>query len=189
VADFPEFAFRPAPMRPEYVWAVKEGHVMRRGGPVLKLGDVTSAQWGDVSYRGTRSAWLDLQSGSDQIRLECSDAGLSRDRAHFIDLILAVLAELDRHHQDLGIRYDSGGPFSRALFVLGVVLTLVGGGLAYAGLRDLSTLPGWALLGVGAGLIGGCSLLAWIHRPWRPSAVARPAELRTLLTLQEGRSA
>jgi hypothetical protein len=172
-------------MRPEYVWAVRQGHVMRRGGQAFNLAGVDAASWGDVSYRGTRSAWLDLQAGSQKLRLECSEGGLSQDRGQFIGLVIAVLDELDQRSPRLGVRYDQAGVYGRAMFILGLLLGLVGAICVYAGLADFGSARAWGVFAVGAGAIAGCSVLTWTHRPWRPSGMARPAELKALLTVQE----
>ncbi len=132
-----EYTFKPAPVRKEQTWAIKDGHLMRRGGAAaLDLASVISASWNTVSYRGTRSAWLHLKSDQGVTKIECNDQGGGRDA--FFALVHAVLLELDRLQPDLGIAKGYSAPWRIALFVLGVAGTLLGLFLIFVGVTDLT---------------------------------------------------
>lgn len=132
-----EYTFKPAPVRKAQTWAIKDGHLMRRGGAqALNLGAVTSASWNTVSYRGTRSAWLHLTSEHGVTKLECNDQGGGRE--DFFSLISDVAQELSRLNPDLEIVHGYSAPWRIALFVLGIAGTLVGLFLVYAGLTIMT---------------------------------------------------
>lgn len=172
-----EYTFKPAPVRKTQTWAIKDDHLMRRGAAqALKLADVTSARWNSVTYRGTRSAWLHLQSGKDTLKIEHTDGGGAR--AEFLALIHAVAASLARVNPSLAIKYDYSAPWRIALFVLGLAGTLFGLFLVYIGLTGRGAME--------ATVAGGAiSLLlfpvAWTCRPNLKSATGDPASLIALI--------
>ena len=147
-----EYTFKPAAVRKAQTWAIKDDHLMRRGGATaLDLAAVTSASWQTVTYRGTRSAWLHLTSPDGVTKLECTDHGGGRDE--FLNLISAVALTLARVRPDLEIAHGYSAPWRIALFVLGIAGTLLGLFFVYAGLTNMTgkgsvqaTIAGLALL-------------------------------------------
>lgn len=93
--DLREFTFVNDPGRKPITWALQNGHVMRKGGAkAMRLADVVRAQWGDLTYRGTRYAWLELFGPDGEMKLDCRDAASDTDRRVFLDFATAVLADL-----------------------------------------------------------------------------------------------
>ena len=172
-----EYTFKPAPVRKAQTWAIKDDHLMRRGAAqAIKLADVKSASWNSVTYRGTRSAWLHLQSESGTTKIEHTDGGGSREE--FLALIHAVAEALGRVNPGVPIKYDYSAPWRIALFVLGVAGTLFGLFLIYVGLTGRGAIE--------ATVAGGamCILLfpvAWTCRPNLKSVTGDPASLVALI--------
>jgi hypothetical protein len=159
-----EFSFKPAPVRKTQTWAVKDGHLMRRGAPnALKLANVTSASWNTVSYRGTRSAWLHLNTDDATTKIEYTDHGGSRDA--FVGLIQAVSASLKEVNPDLEIKYGYSPPWRTALFVLGLAGTVLGLFLVFAGLTNMTGKGAVEATIAGAALTILLLPVAWTCRP------------------------
>ncbi|MEL7547110.1 MAG: hypothetical protein AAGJ84_10700 [Pseudomonadota bacterium] len=178
-----EYEFRPAVLSPTQTWAVTDGHLMRRGGKsAFSIASTDRANWGDLAYRGTRSAWLHLSSGETTVKLNCNDNGSGGDRAVFIKLILVVLDELERVQPDLQIHYDGGGAFGRAMFIISIIGTLAGMACIAAVTMGSVAQNGIVVIGVGLLLTIGMGTLAWTYRPWQAPRIARPSELRELLS-------
>ncbi len=180
-----EYTFKPAPVRKEQTWAIKDGHLMRRGGAqALDLASVVSASWNTVTYRGTRSAWLHLNADEGVTKIECNDHGGGRDE--FFALVQAVLSELERLRPDLEIAQGYSAPWRIALFVLGVAGTLLGLFLIFVGITDMTGRGS-----VEAG-IGGLALVillfpvAWSCRPNIKAQTSPPHELAREIALLSG---
>lgn len=155
---------------------------MRRGGKsAFPLALTDHASWGDLAYRGTRSAWLHLSAGETSVKLNCNDNGAGDDRAVFLQLVGAVLDELAEAQPDLEIRYDGGGPFGRAMFIIATLGGLAGLALISAVVSGAVQQNGLILAGVGVLMAFGLGTLAWTYRPWQAPPSARPEELRQLL--------
>jgi len=159
-----EYSFKPAPVRKSQTWAIKDDHLIRRGGAnALSLAEITSASWNTVAYRGTRSAWLHLTSGTETTKIEFTDSGGARDE--FFGLIVAVAQGLARVNPQLEIRHGYSAPWRTALFVLGTVGTLLGLGLVYVGLTNMTGKGGVEATIAGAALVILLLPVAWSCRP------------------------
>lgn len=172
-----EYTFKPAPVRKAQTWAIKDDHLMRRGGSqALNLADVTSASWNSVTYRGTRSAWLHLYSESGTTKIEHTDGGGAR--GEFLALIHDIAETMARVNPAVPIKYDYSAPWKIALFVLGIAGTLLGLFLIYAGLTGNGA--------VQATVAGGAIAIlmfpvAWTCRPTLKSTTGEPASLIALI--------
>ncbi len=159
-----EFRFKPAPVRKEQTWAIKDDHLMRRGGSTaLNLAKVTDASWNTVTYRGTRSAWLHLTSEAAVTKIEYTDHGGSRDE--FFGLIVAISEVWNRVNPALEIKHGYSAPWRMALFLLGLLGTLAGMFFIFAGLTNMTGRGQ-----VEATIIGGAMIIlllpvAWTCRP------------------------
>lgn len=182
-----EFVFKPAVLSATQTWTINDGHLMRRGGKsAFPLAKPVVASWGDLAYRGTRSAWLHLSAGELSVKLNCNDNGAGDDRAVFLELVGAVLDELAKTQPDLEIRYDGGGPFGRAMFIIASLGALVGLAFISAVVSGSIQQNGLILAGVGMLMAFGLGTLAWTYRPWQAPPSARPEELRDLLGPKRG---
>ncbi len=164
-----EFSFKPAPVRRSQTWAVKDDHLIRRGGATaLRLADIVSASWNTVAYRGTRSAWLHLTAGDETTKIEFTDSGGARDE--FFGLIVAIAQALKRVNPELEIRHGYSAPWRTALFALGIVGTLLGLGLIYVGLTNMTGKGG-----VEATIAGGAMTILLLPVSWscRPNMQAK----------------
>jgi hypothetical protein len=180
-----EYTFKPAPVRKEQTWAIKDGHLMRRGGAeALSLGAVTSASWNTVAYRGTRSAWLHLKSGGTITKIECNDHGGGRDQ--FFALVQAVLAELARLQPDFEIEHGYSAPWRTALFVLGILGTLLGFFLIYFGVTDMTGRGSVEASIAGLALVVLMFPVAWTCRPNLKARTVPPQELAREIALLGG---
>ena len=178
----PEYVFKPAVLSSPQTWTINDGHLMRRGGKAaFPLSQTDRASWGDLAYRGTRSAWLHLNAGEASVKLNCNDNGGGDDRAVFLQLIGAVLDELAKTQPDLQIHYDGGGPFGRAMFIIATLGALAGLAFISAVVSGAVQQNGLIIAGVGLLMAFGLGTLAWTYRPWQAPPSARPAELRELL--------
>ena len=159
-----EFSFKPAPVRKTQTWAIKDDHLMRRGGvAALKLADVTDASWNTVTYRGTRSAWLHLVSEAGTTKIEYTDTGGARDE--FFGLISAISETLSRVNPTLQIKHGYSAPWRMALFLLGLMGTAFGFFLLYVGLTN-ATGKGQVEASVAGGALVILMLpVAWTCRP------------------------
>lgn len=159
-----EYSFKPAPVRKPQTWTIKDNHLMRRGGAsALNLADITSASWNTVTYRGTRSAWLHLTSGANTTKVEYTDSGGARDE--FFALIVAIAQALTQVNPQLEIRHGYSAPWRTALFVLGIMGTLLGIVLVYAGLTNMTGKGGVEAAIAGAAMIILLVPVAWSCRP------------------------
>ncbi|MCR9268417.1 MAG: hypothetical protein NXH72_00370 [Hyphomonadaceae bacterium] len=164
-----EYSFKPAPVRKTQTWAIKEDHLMRRGGSTaLNLAKVTAASWNTVSYRGTRSAWLHLHSEAGTMKIEYTDHGGARDE--FLGLIQAVLDVFQRVNPGLEIEYGYSAPWRVALFILGGLGTLAGLFFIFAGLTNMTGRGQ-----VEATIVGGALVILMLPVAWscRPNMQAR----------------
>lgn len=180
-----EYTFKPAPIRKAQTWAIKDGHLMRRGAAqALDLASVTSASWNTVTYRGTRSAWLHLKSDQGVTKVEFNDQGGSRD--DFFALVDAVLRELSGVQPDLQIAHGYSAPWRLALFILGIVGTLLGLFLIFAGVTNL-TGRGSVEAGIaGLALVILLFPVAWTCRPNIRAQTVPPLELAREIVLLGG---
>ena len=159
-----EYSFKPAPVRKTQTWAIKDDHLMRRGGSTaLNLAKVTSASWNTVTYRGTRSAWLHHHSEAETMKIEYTDQGGARDE--FFGLIVAVLATLKRVNPGLEIEYGYSAPWRLALFILGILGTLAGVFFIFAGVTNMTGRGQVEASIVGVALIVLLLPVAWACRP------------------------
>ena len=180
-----EYTFKPAPVRKEQTWAIKDGHLMRRGGvQALDLAKVTDASWNTVSYRGTRSAWLHLTSADSVSKLECNDQGGGRD--DFFALIQAVLSELQRLQPDLQIKHGYSAPWRMALFILGVAATLLGVFLIYAGISNMTGRGSVEASIAGLALVVLMFPVAWTCRPNLKAQTFTAKEMMAEIALLSG---
>lgn len=178
-----EYAFKPAVLSSEQTWTIKDGHLMRRGGKsAFPIAKTDRANWGDLAYRGTRSAWLHLSAGEDTVKLNCNDNGSGDDRRVFLQLIGAVLSELSDSNPGLEIRHDGGGPFGRAMFVLLSLGALFGAAFIAAVIAGAVNQNQFIVIGIGLLMLFGMGSLAWTYRPWQAPMVATPDDLRQLLS-------
>lgn len=159
-----EYIFKPAPVRRAQTWAIKDDHLVRRGGATaLSLATIISASWNTVAYRGTRSAWLHLTSESETTKIEFTDSGGARDE--FFGLIVAIAQGLNRVNPQLEIRHGFSPPWRTALFGLGLVGTLLGLGLVFVGLTNMTGKGGVEAAIAGAAMIILLLPVAWSCRP------------------------
>lgn len=137
---------------------------MRRGGAkALNLAEVTSASWNTVAYRGTRSAWLHLTSGTETTKIEFTDSGGARDE--FFALIVAIAQALAQLNPRLEIKHGYSAPWRTALFVFGIIGTLMGVILVYAGLTNMTGKGGVEATIAGAAMIILLLPVGWSCRP------------------------
>ncbi|MEM7458742.1 MAG: hypothetical protein AAF331_04685 [Pseudomonadota bacterium] len=159
-----EYSFKPAPVRKSQTWALKDDHLMRRGGAsALNLADVTDASWNTVTYRGTRSAWFHLTSESGVTKIEYTDSGGARDE--FFGLIIAVAQGLERVNPGQQIKHGYSAPWRTALFILGIAGSLLGIFLVYAGLTNMTGRGGVEATVAGAAMVLLLVPVAWSCRP------------------------
>ena len=184
--DFQEYSFKPAPLRGEHTWAIREGHVMRRGGTAMKLASVTSAKWGEMAYRGTRFAWLHLNAGDETLKIECNDAGAGGDRAAFLDLIGAVARELAEATPDLKVQVGGGDAARWAMFIILVLGVLVGGFFVTAGVLDWVRRGHAYAIGLGGLAAVFSAWMAWVNLPWRAPQMLSASELSTVVAHLRG---
>ncbi|MEO1304747.1 MAG: hypothetical protein AAFV37_07220 [Pseudomonadota bacterium] len=175
-----EYSFKPAPVRKAQTWAIKDDHLMRRGGTsALNLAKVTGASWNTVTYRGTRSAWLHLYSEDETVKIECTDSG--GERNEFLSLIQAVLASFQRVNPALEIEYGYSAPWRVALFILGLLGTFGGIFFVYAGLTDMTGRGQVEATIVGTALLILMAPVAWTCRPNLEAAKFSAASLAVLV--------
>ncbi len=159
-----EFTFKPAPVRKAQTWALKDDHLMRRGGDkALPLAAIISASWNTVTYRGTRSAWLHLKSAHGVTKIECNDQGGGRE--DFLGLVSAIATDLARVQPQLEIAQGYSAPWRIALFVLGLAGTLIGAFLVFAGLTNMTGKGSVEASIAGLALIVLLVPVAWTCRP------------------------
>ncbi len=159
-----EYTFKPAPVRKAQTWAIKDDHLMRRGGvQALKLADVTEASWNTVTYRGTRSAWLHLSTEEGTTKIEYTDQGGARDE--FFGLIVAVSETLSRVNPDLQIKHGYSAPWRMALFLLGLIGTVFGLFLLYVGLTNATGRGNLEASIAGGAMVILMLPVAWSCRP------------------------
>lgn len=159
-----EYSFKPAPARKEQTWAIKDDHLMRRGGSTaIDLAKVTGASWNTVSYRGTRSAWLHLQTDGVTTKIEYTDHGGARDG--FFELITAIASVWTRVNPEIEIKYGYSAPWRTALFILGILGTIAGLLFVYVGLTNMTGKGQVEASIVGAALILLLFPVAWTCRP------------------------
>ena len=159
-----EFTFKPAPVRNEQTWAIKDNHLMRRGGTAaMDLGKVTRASWNTVTYRGTRSAWLHLHTAGETMKIEYTDHGGARDG--FFSLIAAILDVFRSVNPDLEIEYGYSAPWFVALFGLGILGTLGGVFFIILGLTGMTGKGQVQATIAGAALVILFLPVAWRCRP------------------------
>jgi len=158
---------------------------MRRGGETaLNLAAVTSASWNTVTYRGTRSAWLHLKSEQGVTKIECNDHG--GGRAEFFALVRAVLDELSRLQPELEIEHGYSAAWRLALFVLGVVGTLLGFFLIYVGVTDMTGRGAVEASIAGLALVVLMFPVAWTCRPNMKAQTLPPQDLAREIALLGG---
>ena len=175
-----EYSFKPAPVRKAQTWAIKDDHLMRRGGTTaLNLAKVTGASWNTVTYRGTRSAWLHLYSEDVTTKIECTDSGGGRDE--FFSLIQAILASLQQVNPSLEIEYGYSAPWRVALFILGILGTFGGIFFVYAGLTNMTGRGQVEATIVGMALLILMVPVAWTCRPNIEAAKFDAASLAALV--------
>ncbi len=159
-----EYSFKPAPVRKTQTWAIKDGHLMRRGGAAaLNLADVTEASWNTVTYRGTRSAWLHLTTETGTTKIEYTDTGGARDE--FFGLVVAIADTLKSANPGLEIKHGYSAPWRMALFLLGIAGSLLGLFFVYVGLTNMTGKGGVEATIAGAALIILLVPVAWSCRP------------------------
>lgn len=171
---FIEFEFRPEPAVRSYIWTVRDGHVMRRGGSAMRLSEVKRANWIDISYRGTRSAWLELSDGRNTMKIACTDQGQGSDRISFLRLVMAVMRVLDTDAPELLISTDGNGVIERALFGLSCLGLGLGAALIGFNFGSLiQSVPGLS----GILLLLVSAIVAMKYQPWRPKNAVSPSEI------------
>lgn len=124
---------------------------------------MTSASWNTVSYRGTRSAWLHLQSEAGTTKIEYTDHGGARDE--FFGLIQAILQVFERANPELEIEYGYSAPWRVALFILGLLGTVGGLFFIFAGLTNMTGRGQVEATIVGGALVILMLPVAWTCRP------------------------
>lgn len=180
-----EYTFKPAPIRKAQTWAIKDGHLMRRGGAkALSLAAITSASWNTVAYRGTRSAWLHLKSDDGVTKIECNDHGGGREA--FLSLISDLALELERIQPGLEIEHGFSAPWRMALFVLGIAGTLIGLILVYAGLTNMTGKGSVQATIAGLALVVLMFPVAWTCRPNFKARTYPPRDLAREVALLGG---
>ncbi|MEO0450204.1 MAG: hypothetical protein AAFZ74_07830 [Pseudomonadota bacterium] len=159
-----EYSFKPAPVRKTQTWAIKDDHLMRRGGSTaLNLAKVTGASWNTVTYRGTRSAWLHLHAEAGTMKVEYTDHGGARDE--FFGLIQSILGSLQRVNPNLEIEFGYSAPWRVALFILGLLGTVGGMFFIFAGLTNMTGRGQVEATIVGGALVLLMLPVAWTCRP------------------------
>ena len=175
-----EYTFKPAPLRKAESWAIKDGHLMRRGGAAaLELSAVSGATWGEVSYRGTRNTWLNLTGPNGVYKLECNDFG--DGRAEFLRLLGDVVSELEVTNPTLQVKIGYVGAARMAMFIIGVVGMLAGLVFLWAGISgNVKRNEGLAIV-FGLGFIVLMAPLAWGSRPWGQARYISLGDLGVLI--------
>jgi len=180
-----EYTFKPAPVRKAQTWAIKDDHLMRRGGEQrLPLAAITSASWNTVTYRSTRSAWLHLKSEQGVTKIECTDHG--EGNTEFLALVSAVSLQLARLQPDLEIEHGYSAPWRIALFLLGIAGTLIGIFLVYAGLTNMTGKGSIQATIAGLALVVLMFPVAWTCRPNFKARTYPPRELALEIALFGG---
>lgn len=177
-----EYTFKPAIARREQVWAIQDGHLMRRGGAsAIDLAHVQGAIWGDMAYRGTRTSWLHLEGEEAVTKIECNDSGVGEDRSEFLALIEAICAQLAEVQPDLPVRQGGGRALKWSLFLIGLMGGALGLVFVWAGLTG-NVVRGEALAIIFGGLMAASLFyLAYQYLPWRTDTVLTPAQMRRLV--------
>lgn len=162
-----EYVFKPAALRGEQVWTIKDGHLMRRGGArAIKLADVTGAVWGRFAYRGTQSQWFHLKDAGGLTKIECNVIA-GGDQAVFEELVGDVCEAIAQHNPDLKVHISGGGGYMWAMFIIGVLGGVFGLVFLLAGLLGWVKRSEMELILVGGGMAAVLSSMAWRFAPWR----------------------
>lgn len=177
-----EYTFKPALLRRARTWAVRDGHVLRKGADkALKLSDVTKATWGEISYRGTRNTWLHLTGPDGVTKIECGDSGNSQERETFLRFVKAVCKALIDENPDLAIRQGGGVGLKWSMFIIGLIGALFGLAFVFAGLTGQLKRGEMMAVISGGLMVAFLGLLAWNYAPWRPGLILSPREMVVLL--------
>ncbi|MEL8055530.1 MAG: hypothetical protein AAGK66_05200 [Pseudomonadota bacterium] len=178
-----EYTFKPAIIRPEATWMVRDGHLLKRGAErALKLSEVTSAAWGDMTYRGTRNAWLHLTGPDGVVKIECNDTGVGDDRHTFLKLCEKVCGVLVEECPDLPIRQGGGRAFQWSMFILGAMAAGVGLLFLWAALSGTVRQNEMTLILIGAFMAVAFGFVAWMFAPWQPAQTLTPREMALYLS-------
>ncbi|MEM1087900.1 MAG: hypothetical protein AAGH90_09225 [Pseudomonadota bacterium] len=178
-----EYSFKPAMAQREATWMVRDGHLLKRGAErALKLYDVTSVAWGDMTYRGTRNAWLHLTGPDGVVKIECNDAGFGDDRHTFLKLCESVCQVLAAECPDLPIRQGGGRALQWSMFLLGAMAAGVGVLFLWAVLSGTVRQNEVTVGLLGAFMAAAFGYVAWIFAPWQPVQTLSPREMALYLS-------
>lgn len=178
-----EYSFKPAIIRRPQVWALKDGHLVRRGADMaLDLSKVERAVWGDITHRGIRSAWLYLTGPDGVTKIQCNDAGDGNDRTAFLELSKAICETLARVTPDLAIRQDGGAGLKWSMFLIGLIGGLCGLVFVWAGVTGNVKRGEMQAILLGGILATGLLYMAWSFAPWRGDETLTPAQMAASLS-------
>lgn len=157
---------------------IRDGHLLKRGADqALNLSEVTSAAWGDMTYRGTRNAWLHLTGPDGVIKIECNDAGFGPDRHVFLELCHRVCEVLSERCPDLPIRQGGGHALRWSMFLIGILAALVGIFFFWAGVSGNVRQAEVTVILLGAFMMIAFGYVAWVFAPWQPVKSLSPSEM------------
>ncbi len=173
------YAFKPAALRAPIRYELEAAQLREAGGWEIALNEVTAAAFATQVMKGTRFVRLDLWVGETRRSLSYSGAAAGwtadPDARTFLELARDTLDALAGLRPDLDVALGAAGGPRLAMFGIGIVAIVIGGGIFAAALvsgvstdRLIAAAVPMALLAtVGA-------LLAFANSPWRKLPVGRP---------------
>lgn len=176
------FRFRPAPLRPELSFTLKDG-LLSGSGWDLSLLDLTDLRFTGYKAAG-RLIWrLDLIEARVTRRINVSlpaaDTRAHPDFAAFHALSVALNNGLNQHNPDLQLTLGETGVTRHVMFGLGLLSGLTGLGISIGAIANgrivAAAIPALLLLLIGAGLLRS-------YWPWTTPRRVAPATLPDLLT-------
>lgn len=180
------YAFRPAAARGAQSYELGATHLEETGGWSLPLADVTAAAFATVEMKGTRFMRLDLWAGEKRRSLSYSAAARGwtghPDARAFLELARDTLRELGKINPDLEVTLGTRGGPRLAMFAIGLVSVLAGGGVFIGAVA--SGVSGDRLVAAAAPMVLPVLLgaaLAYGYSPWRKPPVGRPGAVADIL--------
>ncbi|MEM8617172.1 MAG: hypothetical protein AAGF20_09585 [Pseudomonadota bacterium] len=175
-----EYTFKPALLRKTEIWTIKDGYLMRRGGArAVELSTITSGVWNEVSYRGTRSAWLHLTDPHGKTRLEYNYGSEGRD--DFLGLLRALSEALVLRAPSIKIKIGYGSAIAWSMFLFGCLGVLFGVFMVAAGAMGMTNQNDLFAIGFGIGFIALTGSIAYYNQPWHSGKQITPAEFSAIL--------
>jgi len=181
-----EYAYKPALMRGAVVCKVSADRLQSGDEWQVELADVHAAAFSTQVVGDARFTRLDLWTG-EQMRSLSYTANAKGwrddpDARVFLSLVRDVLRMLAEVSPDLEVTLGSRGGPRLAMFAVGVVSILAGGGIFAAALATgisgerlaAAAVPMLLLVGLGG-------LLAFSYSPWRKPTIAGPKAIAAMI--------